>query len=89
MFIINSDHTNWCISIKDFSKIKKGAIENMHREIKQLMEIENYQYRKRRIQRNHISYAFLVWAFLKRTVSKIEKIVYRIKLGLLDDYMQQ
>ncbi|MFV9925541.1 MAG: hypothetical protein AB8U77_00005, partial [Rickettsia conorii subsp. raoultii] len=35
------------------------------------------------------SCAFLVWAFLKRTAHKIGKTVYQIKLGLLDDYMQQ
>ncbi len=61
----------------------------MHREIKQLTGIERCQCRKQRIQRNHISCAFLVWAFLKRTANIIGKTVYQIKLGLLDDYMQQ
>ncbi|WP_341791567.1 hypothetical protein [Rickettsia endosymbiont of Gonocerus acuteangulatus] len=60
----------------------------MHREIKQLTGIERCQCRKQRIQRNHISWAFLVWAFLKRTANTIGKTVYQIKLGLLDDYMQ-
>ncbi|WP_395477311.1 transposase [Rickettsia endosymbiont of Pantilius tunicatus] len=67
----------------------RWVIESMHREIKQLTGIERCQCRKQRIQRNHISYAFLVWAFLKRTANKIGKTVYQIKLGLLDDYMQQ
>lgn len=67
----------------------RWVIESMHREIKQLTGIERCQCRKQRIQRNHISCAFLVWAFLKRTANKIGKTVYQIKLGLLDDYMQQ
>lgn len=67
----------------------RWVIESMHREIKQLTGIENCQCRKQRIQRNHISCAFLVWAFLKRTANKIGKTVYQLKLGLLDDYMQQ
>ena len=67
----------------------RWVIENMHREVKQLTGIENCQCRKQRIQRNHISCAFLVWAFLKRTANKIGKTVYQIKLGLLDDYMKQ
>ena len=67
----------------------RWVIESMHREIKQVTGIENCQCRKQRIQRNHISCAFLVWAFLKRTANKIKQTVYQIKLGLLDDYMQQ
>ncbi|WP_341747627.1 transposase [Candidatus Tisiphia endosymbiont of Dascillus cervinus] len=67
----------------------RWVIESMHREIKQLTGIERCQCRKQRIQRNHISCAFLVWAFLKRTAHKIGKTVYQIKLGLLDHYMQQ
>ena len=67
----------------------RWVIESMHKEIKQLTGIENCQCRKQRIQRNHISCAFLVWAFLKRTANKIGKTVYQLKLGLLDDYMQQ
>ena len=67
----------------------RWVIERMHREIKQLTGIERCQCRKQRIQRNHINCSFLVWAFLKRMASKIGKTVYQIKLGLLDDYMQQ
>ncbi|WP_341792053.1 hypothetical protein [Rickettsia endosymbiont of Gonocerus acuteangulatus] len=67
----------------------RWVIESMHREIKQLTGIERCQCRKQRLQRNHISCAFLVWAFLKRTANTIGKTVYQIKLGLLDDYMQQ
>lgn len=67
----------------------RWVIENMHREIKQLTGIENCQCRKQRIQRNHISCAFLVWTFLKKTAYKIGKTAYQIKLGLLDDYIVQ
>ena len=67
----------------------RWVIECMHREVKQITGIENCQCRKQRIQRNHIACAFLVWPFLKRLAVKTGKTIYQLKLGLLDDYMQQ
>jgi hypothetical protein len=95
---VSTNRVNYIVTNDKSQKSSKAAqdafgfrwvIESMHREIKQLTGIENCQCRKQRIQRNHISCAFLVWAFLKRTANKINKTVYQIKLGLLDDYMQQ
>ena len=95
---VSTNRVNYIVTNDKSQKSSKAAqdasgfrwvIESMHREIKQLTGIENCQCRKQRIQRNHISCAFLVWAFLKRTANKIKKTVYQIKLGLLDDYMQQ
>jgi hypothetical protein len=95
---VSTNRVNYIVTNDKSQKSSKAAqdafgfrwvIESMHREIKQLTGIENCQCRKQRIQRNHISCAFLVWAFLKRTANKINKTVYQIKLGLLDDYIQQ
>ena len=93
--IVYTNRVNYIITNDKAQKSSKAAqdasgfrwvIENRHREIKQLTGIENCQCRKQRIQRNHISCAFLVWAFLKRTANKIGKTIYQIKLGLLDNY---
>ncbi|WP_419235445.1 transposase [Rickettsia endosymbiont of Nabis limbatus] len=97
-FTVSTNRVDYVVTNNKTQKSSKAAqdefglrwvIESMHRKIKQLTGIERYQCRKQRIQRNHISCAFLVWAFLKRTANKIGKTVYQIKLGLLDDYMQQ
>ena len=88
-YIVTNDQSQTSsIAVQDASGFR-WVIESMHREIKQLTGIENCQCRKQRIQRNHISCSFLVWAFLKRTAHKIGKTVYQIKRGLLDSYMQQ
>jgi len=88
-YIVSNDKTQKSSKAAQDASGFRWVIESMHREIKQLTGIERCQCRKQRIQRNHISCAFLVWAFLKRTANKIGKTVYQIKLGLLDDYMQQ
>ncbi|WP_419234918.1 transposase [Rickettsia endosymbiont of Nabis limbatus] len=97
-FTVSTNRVDYVVTNNKTQKSSKAAqdefglrwvIESMHREIKQLTGIERCQCRKQRIQHNHISCAFLVWAFLKRTANKIGKTVYQIKLGLLDDYMQQ
>ncbi|WP_341791650.1 hypothetical protein [Rickettsia endosymbiont of Gonocerus acuteangulatus] len=97
-FTVSTNRVEYVVTNNKTHKSSKAAqdecgfrwvIESMHREIKQLTGIERCQCRKQRIQRNHISCAFLVWAFLKRTANTIGKTVYQIKLGLLDDYMQQ
>ena len=88
-YIVTNDQSQTSsIAVQNASGFR-WVIESMHREIKQLTGIENCQCRKQRIQRNHISCSFLVWAFLKRTAHKIGKTVYQIKRGLLDSYMQQ
>lgn len=65
----------------------RWKIEELHREIKQLTGLEKCQARKRRIQKNHIACAMLVWAKLKKLAHEIRQTVYQIKNGLLDDYL--
>jgi len=67
-------------------------IEQFHREIKQLTGIEKNQCRKARIQRNqrnHIACAMLVWICLADLARKTRQTIYRIKHGLLDEYLRQ
>lgn len=67
----------------------RWKIEEFHRELKQLTGLEKCQCRKRRIQRNHIACAMLVWARLKQIAYKTGETIYQIKNGLLDDYLIQ
>lgn len=67
----------------------RWKIEQFHREIKQLTGIERCQCRKARIQRNHIACAMLVWIRLTDIARNTQQTVYRIKHGLLDDYLCQ
>ena len=67
----------------------RWKIEQFHRELKQLTGIEKNQCRKARIQRNHIACAMLVWIRLTDLARKNQQTIYRIKHGLLDDYLCQ
>ena len=67
----------------------RWKIEQFHREAKQLTGLECCQCRKARIQRNHIACALLVWTRLAQIARETGKTLYRIKQGLLDDYLRQ
>jgi hypothetical protein len=67
----------------------RWKIAQFHREIKQITGIAQNQCRKARIQRNHIACAMLVWFRVTGLARKTQQTVYRIKHGLLDDYLCQ
>jgi hypothetical protein len=67
----------------------RWKIEQFHREAKQLTGLEQCQCRTARIQRNHIACAFLVWVRLAHLARKTGQTLYRLKHGLLDDYLRQ
>ena len=67
----------------------RWKIEQFHRELKQTTGIEKNQCRKARIQRNHIACAMLVWLRLTDLARQTRQTVYRIKHGLLDNYLCQ
>lgn len=67
----------------------RWKIEQFHRELKQTTGIEKNQCRKARIQRNHIACAMLVWLRLTDLARQTQQTVYRIKHGLLDNYLCQ
>jgi hypothetical protein len=67
----------------------RWKIEQFHRESKQLTGLEKCQCRKARIVRNHIGCAILVWVRLKQVADETARTLYRVKHGLLDDYMRQ
>jgi hypothetical protein len=67
----------------------RWKIEQFHRETKQLSGLEGCQCRLARIVRNHIACAMLVWVRLKQLAAQSNQTLYRLKHGLLDDYMIQ
>ena len=67
----------------------RWKMEQFHREAKQLTGIERCQCRKARIQRNHIACAMLVWVRLAAIARKTGQTLYRIKHGLLDEFLRQ
>lgn len=67
----------------------RWKIEQFHRELKQTTGIEKNQCRKARIRRNHIACAMLVWLRLADLARQTQQTVYRIKHGLLDNYLCQ
>jgi hypothetical protein len=67
----------------------RWKIEQFHREAKQLTGIERCQCRKARIQRNHIACAILVWVRLAAVAKQTGETLYRIKHGLLDEFLRQ
>jgi Transposase DDE domain len=67
----------------------RWKIEQFHREAKQVTGIEKCQCRKARIVRNHIGCAMLVWVRLKQVAEETKQTIYRVKFGLLSDYLRQ
>lgn len=65
----------------------RWKIEEFHRELKQLTGVEACQCRKARIQRNHIACALLVWTRLKASAYQSRRTIYKIKHGMLSDYL--
>jgi len=96
--VVSTHRTEWIVtndltreSVHDAQKARavRLRIEQLHREAKQLTGIEGCQPRKGRIQRNHIACSLLVWNRLKDLAYQGGRTVYRIKYGLLHDYLVQ
>ncbi len=96
--VVTSNRTEWVVT-NDLSRDSTHAtrevrgvrwkIEEFHREAKQLTGIESCQCRAGRIQRNHVACALLVWSRLKNLAYRSGQTIYRIKRGLLHDYLVQ
>lgn len=96
--VVRTHRTEWIVtndlsgdSLRAAQKARRlrWKVEELHRESKQLTGIERCQCRSGRIQRNHIACSLLVWTRLKQLAYRSGKTVYRIKRGLLHDYLVQ
>lgn len=96
--VASDSRTDWVIT-NDLSQNSTGdtqkvcairwKIEQFHRELKQVTGIEKCQCRKARIQRNHIACAVLVWIRLTELARSSMTTIYKIKVGLLAEYLKQ
>ena len=87
-YVVTNDVTQNSSSDADQVCAWRWKVEQFHREAKQLTGFEKCQCRKARIQRNHIACAFLVWTRLAQVARQAGQTLYRIKSGLLDEYLR-
>ena len=88
-FIVTNDRTPLTAQVVQEATDLRWKVEEFHRDTKQLTGIEACQCRTARIQRNHIGCAILVWNRLKELANKAETTIYKLKHGLLDQYLIQ
>jgi hypothetical protein len=66
----------------------RWQIEQLHRELKQLVGTEKCQCRKARSQRNHFGLCYLAWLSLRRHATKFCITVYAARTNLFRDYLR-
>lgn len=88
-YVVTNDKTQDSAADTRKESAIRWKVEQLHREAKQVTGMEECQCRKQRAQRNHIACAMLVWVRLTQIAQATSSNVYRLKQGLLDDYMQQ
>jgi hypothetical protein len=96
--VVSTNRTDWIVT-NDLAQDSSDAtqevcrirwkIEQFHRELKQLTGVERCECRKARIQRNHIACAVLVWIRMTDVARKTNQTIYKIKHGLLANYLRQ
>lgn len=97
--VVTTDRTDWIVTndSNDPTQLNseviqqvcalRWKIEQFHRETKQLTGIEKNQCRRARIQRNHVCCAILVWTAFAKLARQTNQTMYRLKEGLLDQYL--
>lgn len=66
----------------------RWQIEQLHRELKQLVGSEKCQCRKARSQRNHLALCYLAWLSLKVHARKWATTLYAARSNLFRDYLR-
>jgi SRSO17 transposase len=72
--------------VQDVNAVR-WQIEQMHRELKQLVGTEKCQCRKARSQRNHLACCYLAWLALKVRAKQVTATLYAAKANLLRDFL--
>jgi hypothetical protein len=67
----------------------RWQIEQMHREIKQLVGSQKCQCRKARSQRNHLACCYLAWLSLKVAAKKVGSSLYAARANLFRAFLRQ
>lgn len=63
-------------------------IEQLHRELKQLVGSAKCQCRKARSQRNHLACCYLAWVYIKQRARQIQTTCYKAKHLLWSDFLK-
>lgn len=66
----------------------RWQIEQMHRELKQLLGIERCQCRKARSQRNHLGLCYQAWVALRVKARQWHKTLYAARSSLFEQYLR-
>ena len=66
----------------------RWQIEQLHRELKQLVGTEKCQCRKARAQRNHLACCYLAWLTLRVHARKVGMTLYTAHANLLRDFLR-
>jgi hypothetical protein len=66
----------------------RWQIEQLHRELKQLVGTQKCQCRKARSQRNHLGLCYLAWLSLKRHAQEFCVTLYAARTNLFRDYLR-
>ena len=66
----------------------RWPIEQMHRELKQLVGTEKCQCRKARSQRNHLACCYLAWLSLKVAANKAGDTLYARRASLFREFLR-
>ncbi len=66
----------------------RWQIEQLHRELKQLVGTEKCQCRKARSQRNHLGLCYLAWLSLRVHARKFRITLYAARTNLFRDYLR-
>ena len=77
------------ITTQDIQNVNavRWQIEQMHRELKQLVGTEKCQCRKARSQRNHLACCYYAWLALRMRAKQAKASLYEAKSNLLRDFL--
>ena len=84
------DDPQTSVTVQDVQKENavRWQIEQLHRELKQLVGSEKCQCRKGRSQRNHLAYCYFAWLSLRRYAKMVGLTLYAAFDSLLSDYLK-
>lgn len=87
--ITNREESQVPMTTQDVQKENavRWQIEQMHRELKQLVGTEKCQCRHARSQRNHLACCYLAWLALKVRANQVATTLYAAKANLLRDFL--
>jgi len=84
------DEAQTAITLQDVQdeNAVRWQIEQLHRELKQLVGTQKCQCRKARSQRNHLGLCYLAWLSLKVHANKFRLTLYAARTNLFREYLR-